>query len=103
MKTNGKYIMDGDGNIIKCNDLLLWAKWFEAAGEKRRVAYDKIGESGYISTVFLGLDYSFKKSGAPVLFETMAFPSEIQERYKTKEAALAGHKRILAQLLAEEK
>lgn len=92
---NGRYILDEQGNPVPEPDLLKWAKWFEEAGEKRRIAHDVKGECS-VSTVFIGLDHSFGGK-SPLLYETMVFGSkeDIQERYATKEEALAGHKRIL--------
>lgn len=54
-----------------------------------------------VSTVFLGLDHSFRESGPPILFETMAFighEAAGQERYSTWEEAEAGHARWVAQV-----
>ena len=52
-----------------------------------------------VSTVFLGLDHRFGAQGPPILFETMVFGGgnfdQYQERYCTREEALAGHRRIL--------
>lgn len=72
-------------------DVLEWAKWFEKGN--RHVAYTVLGVRT-ISTVFLGIDYSFG-FGDPLLFETMIFGpdgDEYQERYCTYEEAEAGHK-----------
>lgn len=113
MKTNGKYILDEKGDVVECNDLLKWAEWFETSGERRKIAYDDVGDH-YVSTVFLGLDYSFggKK---PILFETMVFEKgesktklvtgdddklitynksldEFSRRYSTREEAVEGHR-----------
>jgi hypothetical protein len=49
-----------------------------------------------VSTVFLGLDHNFLRTGPPVLFETMIFGvpfvSEWQRRYCTWDEAVDGHK-----------
>jgi hypothetical protein len=67
--------------------------------EVRRVAYDEIGAVN-VSTVFLGLDHSFRLQGPPLLFETMIFglddENEYQWRYSTWDEAEAGHARALA-------
>lgn len=113
--SGNKYILDKDGNPVVEPDLLKWGKWFEEAGDNRRIAYDEVGDY-YVSTVFLGLDYSFG-GDKPVLFETMVFEKnrsvdsagekkvkynknvdEYSDRYFTKEDALFGHKFILDQL-----
>lgn len=58
----------------------------------------------WVSTVFLGLDRGW--DGPPVVFETMVFtPSKskdkwdnYQERYRTYDAALIGHERIVMEI-----
>lgn len=95
-----KYILDDNGNPMKCTDPLEWAGWFETAGEKRIVARDQIGDV-LISTVFLGLDHNFDGHKEPILWETMIFGgphNEWQERASTKEGALSNH-RIALQLV----
>jgi hypothetical protein len=95
-KFNGRYILNEQGRPIPEPDLLKWAQWFEDSGELRRVAHDVKGKLS-ISTVFIALDHSFGE-GEPMLYETMVFGGreDMQERYRTREEALAGHKRILA-------
>lgn len=50
----------------------------------------------WVSTVWLGMDHAFG-SGAPLIFETMVFPSESDftdldcRRYSTEEEAVTGH------------
>lgn len=57
----------------------------------------------WVSTVWLGLDHSFSGE-MPQIFETMVFNNETDksdlacERYATEEQALAGHKRIVAEV-----
>lgn len=87
----GKYILDEDGNPCVCEDVLVWAQWFETAD--RRVADDRIGDA-HISTVFLGLDHNFGISSEPLLFETMVFGGSSDgtcRRYATKAEAVRGH------------
>jgi hypothetical protein len=57
---------------------------------------DKTEKDGYnISTVFLGSDYNFQRTGAPILFETMIFDANgddvFIDRYETYEDAKKGH------------
>lgn len=70
-----------DGHIAKLwpstgdttKDLLAWAHWFETCD--RHVRLTRVGPY-YISTIFLGLDHSFRfldAQGPPILFETMAW------------------------------
>lgn len=91
-----RYILDQKGNPVRCDDLDTWVQWFEQSG-LRRVAKDEIGDIE-ISTVFLGLDHAFG-GGPPLLWETMIFGGEqdgYQERYSSREAALAGHTKAVA-------
>ena len=93
-----QYILDENGNPKKEPDLLKWAKWFEPA--KRHIGNDTIN-GVRVSTVFLGLDYSFGGS-KPLLFETMIFGGKnegYQERYSTKEEAIKGHKEAVKLVL----
>lgn len=106
-----RYILDDDGNPVPCPDLITWANWFEQASVPRddgqcdrHVAVSLRGELGketMISTVFLGLDHSLTPGAPPLLFETMIFrpdstADDYQERYTTREEALAGHKVTVA-------
>jgi hypothetical protein len=96
--TDNHYILDGK-KLIKV-DLLTWAKWLETAGKKRIVKQEKLKNGKWVSTVFLGLDYSFGGS-IPLLFETMIFPSKgnygelDMDRYSTWEEAEQGHKEMV--------
>ncbi len=56
-----------------------------------------------VSTVFLGRDHDFTGLGKPILWETMIFGGEwdgYQERYTSQEAAIEGHARVVASLVA---
>jgi hypothetical protein len=100
MASNGKYVLDDDGNPLEIDDVLIWGRWFET--HDRHVALDVV-EGCKVSTVFLGLDHSFG-SGPPVLWETMIFSGEggpmdqAQWRYTSLEDARAGHAAALAEL-----
>jgi hypothetical protein len=92
--TTDKYILK-DHEPVPESDLLLWAKWFEAA--ERRVAFDEIN-GVRVSTVFLGLDHNFGHNDAPILFETMVFGGPLdqeQRRYRTWDEAEKGHQEML--------
>jgi len=96
-----KYILNEKGKPVEEADLFKWAAWFENAREQRIVAKTQIGDL-LVSTVFLGMDYSFEKSSVPILYETMVFVgSDISKehpdgfnRYATWDEALAGHHEI---------
>lgn len=94
MKTSGKYILDGNGNPVPCDDLIEWGRWMEKAD--RNVKCDVIN-GVRVSTVFLGLDHGYA-CPMPLLYETMIFGGEhdqYQERYTTKAEAIEGHERAL--------
>ena len=87
------YILEG--KEPKKVDLIKWARWNEKAN--RHVNKTQITDKIKVSTVFLGLDYSFD-GGVPILFETMIFGGdhdEYQECYVIWEEAEAGHKRAV--------
>ena len=90
------YILDDQGNPVPEPDVLKWGKWFENNTDKRRVAFDRIGNV-QVSTVFLGLDHNWGE-GPPLLYETMVFYTPRRQgfdiyRYATRDEALAGHER----------
>lgn len=97
-----KYILDEAGNPQPEPDLLKWGKWLETGN--RRVKQDTLPNGVKVSTVFLGLDHSFRFGDdrftdlPPVLWETMIFGGphdQYQDRYTSKEAALEGHEYAL--------
>ena len=97
-----QYVLDNQGQPHEEPDLIRWAEWLEHAGDARRVAHDlwidATGQEILVSTVFLGLDHAFG-CGPPVLWETMIFGGphdQHQDRYTSREAAVAGHATALA-------
>lgn len=93
---SGQYILDAEGKPVEELDILAWGKWMQEGD--RRVARDELPDSVSVSTVFLGLDHSFG-SGPPILWETMIFdgPHDMyQDRYSSREEALAGHAKAVA-------
>lgn len=96
----GNYILDDDGQPRRIDDALEWARKFD--DEMKIIKHDHVGEI-LVSTVFLGLDHNFGGKGPPVLFETMVFGGpldEEQERYCTREEALAGHAAMVERVKA---
>ena len=96
MMGRGRYVLDDSGNVIRCDDLMAWAAWFEKAD--RRLACNQVNDDVRVSTIFLGLDYNLG-TGQPILWETMIFggPHDgYESRYDSREAALAGHAEALA-------
>jgi hypothetical protein len=65
------------------------------------VRQDSVGESYFISTVWMGLDHGFGYSDEPVIFESMVFKdgADVESaRYATEAEALEGHERFLNQV-----
>lgn len=99
------WVLDTDGRTPKTADTREWAVWYETHDKERVVAWSST-PLGNISTVFLGIDYSFG-SGPPILFETMIFEakppliedSEYMWRYATWDEAAEGHARILTAMM----
>lgn len=92
------YILDDAGRPQPVDDLETWARWFEKSGATRIVARDELADDVSVSTVFLASDHQWG-DGPPLLFETMVFGGQwdqSQWRWPTREAALAGHDRIVA-------
>lgn len=103
-----QYILAADGMTpILCEDPYVWGKWMEDVD--RHVAMTHIPERKVrVSTVFLGLDYSFEgeTETAPALWESMVFPdnsdSELeQRRYTSYAEAIKGHNEIVSRLKME--
>lgn len=82
----GYYVLAPD-HTPRPADLWEWAAMLEN-GDARRVAVDSIADAD-VSTVFLGLDHNYHRSGPPILFETMVFdvsdePGVTIEEYQTR-------------------
>lgn len=92
------YILDENGDPQPEMDALKAGLWFETSGNKRFLAKTEV--NGWtVSTAFVCTDMNHFGEGPPILFETMIFQGnewkDFQERYATKEEALAGHQRIV--------
>lgn len=99
--TNKHYILKGKRVYVV--SLMEWAKWFETKGKDRIVKQETLPNGKWVSTVFLGLDYNYGLRGAPILFETMVFPSKKNmseldcNRYSTYGQSIKGHKQMVKQ------
>lgn len=88
---------DKDGNPISIEEL----EPLHADYNYRQIGRDHIGQI-LVSTVWLGVNHNFSRSGPPLIFETVVFnaPEESMlddycERYATEEEAKAGHARVV--------
>ena len=98
---SGRYILNGAGEPERCDDLLMWAQWFEHNDTTRILLQTTLPDDVRVSTVFLGLDHSFGH-GRPLLFETMVFGGPHdgrQERYATRADAAVGHGQMIEKVL----
>ena len=63
--------------------------------EYKKVRLTRLWWGGHVSTVWLGLDHAFnfteELSTFPMIFETMVFPGNQQDRYTTEQEAIKGH------------
>jgi hypothetical protein len=72
--------------------------------EYKRVAETQVGPY-WISTVWLGINHNFSRTGPPIIFETMVFatgpdvdglgPDMDCYRWSTEAEALAGHEEVV--------
>lgn len=113
------YILDADGAPQPEPSIVAWARWFEDA-DRRTIAKDEIAGL-LVSTIFLGIDHNWSGVGPPILWETMVFAplaesepdpiiggevarrfcdDRLQWRYSSADAAIAGHAKIVAELVA---
>lgn len=91
---------DRAGNVIPMTE---WAIRFEDP-EYKRVALTQFSADQRVSTVWLGVDHSFRGGGPIEIFETMAFGFEgfeVMARYATEEQALEGHYRCVREVVSE--
>lgn len=85
----GQYILK-NRKIYPCDDLMLWGAWMQE--NNRHVDFTLVDDIR-ISTVFLGLDHSYRGS-VPILFETMIFGEPLDQdmnRYEDIDSAETGH------------
>ncbi len=74
------------------------AHWFQVT--ERHIALTKVGDAE-VSTVFLGSDHNWQRSGPPVLWETLVFGGLLDgemERYTSREDAVRGHEAMVARV-----
>lgn len=85
---------DRDGNEITMADYerLL----YEHGEEYRRVDWDQVGDV-VVSTVWTGMNQGLPGYGPPLMFETMVFDPQPNQRWKwsTDESAMLGHATVV--------
>jgi hypothetical protein len=112
-----KYYALIERRIVPIDDVMQWARWFEAArrSDATRIGCDEVGGL-LVLTIFLGFDHGFVPfdGSRPILFETMVFAqtddpkdranwhAEDMYRYRTIEEAEAGHAAIVESLRRHE-
>lgn len=113
------YILDEEDNPKEAVNIFEWCNWFSKNLDKRVVSKTTV-ENLTVSTVFLGVNYTFDE-GIPLLYESMVFDendkpfqfdkvsslqkASIEEfgfdffgcskRYATKTGAIEGHNEIV--------
>lgn len=96
--SNRMYIITSAGQVELCTDLSRWGAWMAVHPDERHLAVDEKGQVK-VSTLFLGLDHgSGDDSSDPILWETRIMRGVHDGetvRYKTKEEALKGHKKMV--------
>ena len=94
------YVLNENDEPVAEPDMILAARWFSENSERRKVVLTDVSEDCQLSTVFLGLDHSYR-GGEPVLYESLWFggPNDgDMRRYKTREEAIKGHIEMLAEI-----
>jgi hypothetical protein len=98
------YILDAAGEPVEELDLMAWARWFERRDNGRIVKHQHIGDV-LVSTVFLGIDHNWLRTGPPVLWETMVFggplAGEMDRCPGSRADALAMHARMVRRVMEE--
>ena len=103
------YIFDEQGQPIPTENLAAMSDLLSHP-EKRRVGKTTIRFRGMevdVSTIFLVMNHDHSFSRFPVLWESMTFTSdcarvdEWQDRYRSREDAIEGHKEMIRNVLQE--
>lgn len=93
--------IDDGASVEPIRGLDNYTRWIQATGGERWSVQAKRDDACLISTVFLRFDHNWSDTGQPVLYETMIFwPGfefdEWQQRYRTRQDAIAGHNEAVA-------
>jgi len=103
------YILDEQGQPVHVDDEAdeeVWWTWYKDDNERRRIAWTNMGDA-WVATFFEGIDRTHGVGDTPVLWETRAsVPGKIAEfagaieTYTSREAAVAGHERMVERVKA---
>ena len=106
-----KYILDDNDNVMPCEDVMKWGKWFEENRIRRILCRTHVTPDVYVSTVFLALDHGLGHplQSKPILWETMvvglkgdiAEEYEGYERYDSREDAIKGHLEMVDKVIKD--
>jgi len=98
------YILDENKRVTPIDSIFEFGRWMESA-EAHRVNRTELRPGVFVSTAFLGIDYSFNE-GPPILWETMVFGGELDQEMNrcsgTWEQAEAMHEDMVARVEAVE-
>ncbi len=95
------YVLNDAGEPVIEPDSQRWSQWMLSNVARRRLAVDYVG-SVMVSTWFIGRSYTLLPDTPPALWETCVDrPDEVEivSQYMTREGALLGHARQLADVL----
>jgi len=89
------YVLGPDGKTpIAVENTIEWALSLNPeSNHLRQIASDEIGDA-HVSTIFIGIDYSFGRDRTPRCWETMIFGGindHYSRRYNNHDEALRGH------------
>lgn len=86
------YVLDENNEPVETN-FETWSQ-FITDNNKRQIKFTQISKDKYVSTIFVGVDFSFGIGPERKLFETAVFDGHEQPhivRYSTYEKAIQGH------------
>ena len=88
------YVLDDKGDPVREPDIVKWGAFL--ASDAKLLKQDVLPNGTRVSTIFIGI--GIDSLSAPRLWETMIFGGthdRYQDRYRSREDALAGHKKAL--------
>jgi hypothetical protein len=87
-------VLDEDGNVMPTENFEQWARWI-GSSPQRIIEQTDLAGGVWVSTVFLGVNYSTVSGGEPLWFETMVFgPDEATDSWTERCSTLAQAKEM---------